>query len=90
MWIGKKEPQQDGETIVKKTNWLTDATMLPGLAPNARIIRYGYKSEWFGTEDVETKKTHVHDIARALITSLTELRSNVCSTVPFTHNEALI
>jgi len=56
--------------------------MLPKLAPNARIMRYGYKSQWFGTENVETKKTYVFDVANALLTTLTELRRNVCIPYP--------
>lgn len=81
MWIGKQEVLQDGKATFVETNWLTDATMLPELAPNARIMRYGYKSQWFGTEEVETKKTYVYDVANALLTGLTELRSNVRSTM---------
>lgn len=82
MWIGTKKIPEDG-TIVE-TNWLTDPKMLLELAPNARIMRYGYKSQWYGTEEVETKKTYVYDVANALLTHLTELRSNVCSTISFT------
>jgi hypothetical protein len=29
-------------------NWLEDPNMLPSIVPNARIMRYGYMSEWFG------------------------------------------
>lgn len=29
-------------------NWLAQEDMLPALAPNARIMRYGYQSHWFG------------------------------------------
>jgi hypothetical protein len=29
-------------------NWLVQEEMLPALAPNARIMRYGYQSHWFG------------------------------------------
>ncbi|KAF2193588.1 hypothetical protein K469DRAFT_691138 [Zopfia rhizophila CBS 207.26] len=29
-------------------NWLSEEDMLPAVAPNARIMRYGYQSQWFG------------------------------------------
>lgn len=58
--------------------------MLPKLAPNARIMRYGYESAWFGTGEVKTKITYVHDVAHALLTALTEERKDVCSTTSFT------
>ncbi|KAF2476744.1 uncharacterized protein BDR25DRAFT_209934, partial [Lindgomyces ingoldianus] len=29
-------------------NWLKEENMLPAVAPNARIMRYGYQSQWFG------------------------------------------
>jgi hypothetical protein len=29
-------------------NWLDEADMLPAVAPHARIMRYGYQSQWFG------------------------------------------
>lgn len=87
MWIGKKKIPEDGTLV--ETNWLTDPKMLPELAPNARIMRYGYKSQWYGTEEVETKKTYVYDIANAMLTALTELRSDVSGIVPF-HNGTLI
>jgi hypothetical protein len=29
-------------------NWLVDESMLPAVAPEARIMRYGYQSQWFG------------------------------------------
>lgn len=29
--------------------------MLPAIAPNARIMRYGYESQWFGEGSVRQK-----------------------------------
>ena len=29
-------------------NWLAEKSMLPTAAPQARIMRYGYQSQWFG------------------------------------------
>ncbi|CAG8982702.1 hypothetical protein HYALB_00000983 [Hymenoscyphus albidus] len=40
-------------------NWLTNEDMLPQAAPNARILRYGYESEWFGDNAISQKTTTV-------------------------------
>ncbi|CAG8979288.1 hypothetical protein HYALB_00012671 [Hymenoscyphus albidus] len=47
-------------------NWLTHEGMLPQAAPNARILRYGYESEWFGENAISQKTTTVAD--RLLLT----------------------
>ncbi len=44
--------------------------MLPRELPNARIMRFGYRSEWSGSKEVETKKTLVHDVAEMLLEGL--------------------
>lgn len=54
----------------KWVNWLVDAAMLPRELPNARIMRFGYRSEWSGPKEVETKKTQVHDVAEMLLDGL--------------------
>jgi hypothetical protein len=78
MWAWKPNIVRNGKkTGVNNINWLTHAEMLPKLAPNARIMRYGYKSQWFGTENVETKKTFVYEVAIALLTAIAELRKDV-------------
>ena len=51
-------------------NWLTDAGMLPHKLSNIRIMRFGYKSQWFGPGNVDTKKTLVSDVARMLLKEL--------------------
>ena len=61
---------REGEWV----NWLTDPSMLPQKLPYARIMRFGYKSEWFGSEKVETKKTLVQDVAKALLKGLEHCR----------------
>lgn len=58
----------------KRVNWLADADMLPRRLPNARIMRFGYRSEWFGPEEVETKKTLVPDVAMLLLKELEHWR----------------
>ena len=60
----------DGEWV----NWLMNAEMLPRKLPNARIMRFGYRSEWFGPVDAETKKTLVPDVAELLLTGLKHCR----------------
>ncbi|CAN9196124.1 unnamed protein product [Alternaria alternata] len=32
----------------QRVNWLQAEDMLPAIAPHARIMRYGYQSQWFG------------------------------------------
>jgi hypothetical protein len=40
-------------------NWLTDESMLPAVAPQARIMRYGYQSQWFGEGAMRQKASTV-------------------------------
>jgi len=40
-------------------NWLKDQHMLPSVIPNARILRYGYESGWFGENAINQKTTTV-------------------------------
>ena len=54
----------------KWVNWLEDDDMLPRRLPNACIMRFGYRSEWFGPEEVVTKKTLVDDVALHLLKGL--------------------
>jgi hypothetical protein len=47
--------------------WLKDADMLPSMIPNARIMRYGYISQWFGDDAIRQKTTTIADhLLRAL------------------------
>jgi hypothetical protein len=48
----KRVSSEDSERYV---SWLEDAEMLPAAIPNARIMRYGYRSEWFGKGAIRTK-----------------------------------
>ncbi|KAL5431630.1 hypothetical protein PMIN06_012244 [Paraphaeosphaeria minitans] len=48
-------------------NWLEEESMLPVVAPNARIMRYGYQSQWFGKEAMQQSASTVADrLLRAL------------------------
>jgi hypothetical protein len=40
-------------------NWLDQDDMLPAVAPQARIMRYGYQSKWFGEEAMRQKASTV-------------------------------
>jgi hypothetical protein len=40
-------------------NWLHKEDMLPAVAPNARIMRYGYQSQWFGEGAMRQKASTV-------------------------------
>jgi hypothetical protein len=48
-------------------NWLVEDSMLPAVAPHARIMRYGYQSGWFGKETMQQSVSTVADrLLRAL------------------------
>jgi hypothetical protein len=55
-------------------NWLEDQEMLPSAVPSARIMRYGYESQWFGKEATQQRATSV---ARRLLIALKRERK-VC------------
>jgi hypothetical protein len=40
-------------------NWLDEADVLPAVAPHARIMRYGYQSQWFGEGAIKQKTSTV-------------------------------
>ncbi|KAF2807746.1 uncharacterized protein BDZ99DRAFT_446597 [Mytilinidion resinicola] len=52
-------------------NWLNKDDMLPAVAPNARIMRYGYQSQWFGEGAMRQKASTV---ARRLLLALKRKR----------------
>jgi hypothetical protein len=52
-------------------NWLEDEAMLPAAAPNARIMRYGYQSQWFGEGAMRQK---VSTVAQRLLLTLRRKR----------------
>jgi hypothetical protein len=45
--------------------------MLPAVAPNARIMRYGYQSQWFGKEMMQQS---VSTVAERLLRALKRTR----------------
>lgn len=48
-------------------NWLAEKSMLPTVAPQARIMRYGYQSQWFGEGAMRQK---VSAVAQRLLLAL--------------------
>ena len=52
-------------------NWLIEERMLPAVAPNARIMRYGYQSQWFGKEMMQQS---VPTVAERLLRALKRTR----------------
>jgi len=65
----KRVETEDGKAAY--ISWLTEGRMLPAVATNARIMRYGYKSNWFGKKPMQAK---VRDVATRLLNSLTMYR----------------
>lgn len=54
--------------------------MLPEAVPNARIMRFGYESAWYGTDGDDPKKTVVADVAEMLLKEL-ELHRRVSQAI---------
>ncbi|KAF2630605.1 hypothetical protein BU25DRAFT_243492 [Macroventuria anomochaeta] len=53
-------------------NWLVEQSMLPAVAPQARIMRYGYQSQWFGEGAMRQKASTV---AQRLLLALRRRRA---------------
>jgi hypothetical protein len=51
--VSKNENEQ------RYVNWLQDQNMLPSVVPNARIMRYGYESQWFGPDAIRLNASTV-------------------------------
>ena len=45
----------------RATNWLRDEHMLPSYVRNARIMRYGYESRWYGDGAVTKRLSAVSE-----------------------------
>lgn len=51
-------------------NWLRDEEMLPQAVPQARIMRFGYESQWLGREAIQQRLPLVADqLLRSLMGS---------------------
>lgn len=60
----------DREGRPRYVNWLEDAGMLPSIVPDARIMRYGYESQWFGDDKVDTVRLKASTVAQLLLQEL--------------------
>lgn len=63
--VGTKESPQ-------WVNWLVEESMLPAVVPHARIMRYGYQSQWFGEGAMRQK---VSTVAQRLLLALRRRRT---------------
>ncbi|OAL45498.1 hypothetical protein IQ07DRAFT_661604 [Pyrenochaeta sp. DS3sAY3a] len=57
-------------------NWLEKDNMLPDVVPNARIMRYGYESQWFGGGAI---RQNASTVAKRMLLSLKRLRKETPS-----------
>ncbi|KAI9858972.1 MAG: hypothetical protein M1824_003973 [Vezdaea acicularis] len=69
-WTKKISPDEEGTSYL---NWLSAEHMLPAVVPNARIMRYGYKSIWFGEDAIRGKAS---DVADKLLRALRRVRNS--------------
>jgi hypothetical protein len=66
-WCAKVDTKEGTKESPRWVNWLEEESMLPAVATNARIMRYGYKSQWFGKEMTQQNVSTVADrLLRAL------------------------
>jgi hypothetical protein len=63
-------------------NWLETKEMLPKIVPQARIMRYGYESQWFGDNESSTVRLRASIIADQLLHELDSERE-ASSALPF-------
>ena len=66
-WCRRVSKSKEQGTETEFVNWLQDDRMLPSAVQNARIMRYGYDSQWFGESALQTR---VMDVAIPLLASL--------------------
>jgi len=73
-WSTLRDPGLDREDPANWIDWLDDEEMLPAAFPTARILRYGYRSDWFGEAALNTRAT---TIAEGLLDELRTARKDV-------------
>lgn len=62
-WSKKRGTDSDSPWV----NWLEEPDMLPAAVPNAQIMRYGYKSGWFGQDSIkQTASVVAHKLLMTL------------------------
>ena len=75
-----KEVSLEGTERIRTVNWLKDPEMLPSTMKDARIMRYGYQSGWFGRDALQQGAPAV---APRLLDSLKRMRK-VCKLIAST------
>lgn len=66
--------------MCKGVHWLRDELMLPKAVPKARILVYGYRSQWFGPDATEIR---LSNIGRDLVEAIkVDRRESVCGQNP--------
>jgi hypothetical protein len=74
------------ETKKIRTNWLESPDMLPKAIPKARIMRYGYDSQWFGENAV---KQRLATVAKELLFWLEQARRVSFSSIPLRYSPSI-
>jgi predicted alpha/beta hydrolase family esterase len=72
-WGGLRAPGVGKGVKESWIDWLEDKDMLPTVFPAARILRYGYRSDWFGEDAL---KTRASSIAEMLLDQLEQFRKD--------------
>ena len=61
---------RDSHDAASYVNWLDSDDMLPAVLPTARVLRFGYLSEWFGENALETRAASIGEKLLAELKSL--------------------
>lgn len=72
-WSTLRGPDLDRRNPANWINWLDDEEMLPAAFPAARILSYGYRSDWFGEAALNTRAA---TIAEGLLDELGTARKD--------------
>ena len=64
-------PDNTWESKKEGVNWLKDPDMLPKVAPQARIMRFGWESQWIGKGYIDQ---HCSTVAEQLLNDLRAVR----------------
>ena len=60
--------KEDASSTTRSVNWLKDPEMLPASMKDARIMRYGYHSQWFGRYAIDQRASRIApDFLNALL-----------------------
>jgi len=54
-----KDVDEDASSTTRSVNWLKDPELLPSVMKDARIMRYGYHSQWFGRDALQQNASRV-------------------------------